>query len=131
MLNLRGCLVLGAFTGIRVRRVQPPHGGLTLKMAKGGHPCSWEPNFASEGDLDGHPRVNALACIWLGCLFSLLLPPASASRAARKEPLWRAQRDAGHLLPAVHPHGLPSCSIFPMDHPWRDLGISVPTGCPI
>lgn len=76
MLNSKSCLALGAISGIGVGRAQLLCGRLTLKVAKGDHPCTWGPSFASEEDLDRHPRVNTLACIWLGWLFShSFLPP--------------------------------------------------------
>lgn len=43
--------------------VQPPRGKLTLKVARRGPPCPWGPRFASEEELNGHPRVNILARI--------------------------------------------------------------------
>lgn len=41
MLNPKGCLASGVISGISVGSVQPPCGRLTLKVAKGDHPCTW------------------------------------------------------------------------------------------
>lgn len=73
--NTKVCLAFEAISGTGVGWVQPPcdTGRGTLKAARGGHPCTWGPNFASEEDVDRHTRVNTLACLCLSCLFSLFL----------------------------------------------------------
>lgn len=57
-------------------------------MVKGGHSGPGALELLQEEDPDGHPRVKALTCIWLGRLFlvSFFLPPASLSLCLWEQP---------------------------------------------
>lgn len=88
-------------------RMQPPRGKLTLRVAKKDpHPCPWGPSFASEEELNGHPRVNTLVlydCGWAGSSPPLFfLPPSSLSLwDSHKAPLPKATDISA---PAAPPH---------------------------
>ena len=127
MLNPKGCLAFGVISGTMWEA--------DFEGSQRGPPCTWGPDLASEEDLDRHQRVNTLACIWLGRLFSPLLssshPPALASGATTRNLCFSLREMLGHLSPAIHPH-LPLI-LFYLPHqqgPWRDLSMSGRLGCP-
>lgn len=131
VLNPKGCPAFGDISGFSGGRVQLLCKRLTLKVAKRD---SWSPDLSPEEDLDRHPGVNTLACIWLGWLFSPPLssfhPPALASGAATRSLCLGLREMLGHCSPAGLPHSSPI--LFHLPHqsgPRRDFGTGGPLGC--